>query len=458
MTNKISLHTPTYDELWYRQKLLSDTETMSYNKGYDLGFDGYDNETGCIDFPQCQWKSWYNYFIGNEPERYYAYIVCKDDNAFIGEVNLHKNNAADWYDMGIVLEAKYRGKGYAVEALKLLLNYAFHLLGAKAVHNDFEEARAAAIKTHLSARFSEYSRHDGIIELVITREQYNHEKLNDHIKENLSGDDCKTALEFISFLQAMNLQFVKDESDCWKDKIYYWVKRNDKCVCFIAVKDPDEKENRWTVWSDDIETSLLEKSSISDDLQQIAWEHIDHCGNCGSCGGGRHKVVFGKKFDNVCGCTFRFDNPTKSDLGFMKKMIVIQCERMMSFDEFIKFRNVQIRDDIHKKIINLFYTYLSSVSGDSNRLPDKIGDILNMNLSSAKAVTGCFNVSSIDDCPYENTDFYILFDNGIKIYIYGSIPNKPLVHLNSNQYVVFIVSNTVNGTVSRKENNHVYIQ
>lgn len=168
----VFLYTPTYDELWYRQKLLSDTETMSYNKGYDLGFDGYDNNTGCIDFPKNRWQSWYDYFIGNEPERYYAYIVRKEDNAFVGEVNLHKNNAADWYDMGIVLEAKYRGKGYAVEALKQLLNYAFHSLGAKAVHNNFEETRTAAVKTHLSTGFTEYARHDNITELVITRNEY----------------------------------------------------------------------------------------------------------------------------------------------------------------------------------------------------------------------------------------------------------------------------------------------
>lgn len=109
MTDKLYLYTPVYSELWYRQKLLSDPETMSYNKGYNLGFEGYDNETGCIDFPQNKWQSWYDYFIGNEPERYYAYIVREDDNAFIGEVNLHKSKNADWYEMGIVLEAKYRG-------------------------------------------------------------------------------------------------------------------------------------------------------------------------------------------------------------------------------------------------------------------------------------------------------------------------------------------------------------
>lgn len=120
-----------------------------------------------------------------------------------------------------------------------------------------------------------------------------------------------------------DLQFTKDNG-YWKDKIYYLVKQGDTCVCFISIKDPDEKDNRWTVWSDDIDGGLLKEFSLDDNLKLTACDHIDHCGNCGSCGGGRHKVIFGKEFDDVCGCTFRFDNPTDNDLKFMEKMIEIQ--------------------------------------------------------------------------------------------------------------------------------------
>jgi len=150
-------------------------------------------------------------------------------------------------------------------------------------------------------------------------------QIEDYIKENLSDDDCKIALEFTALLRANSLQLVKDEGTCWKNKTYYWVKNDDTCVCFISIKDPDEKDNRWTVWSDDINSDLLGESLITDDLKQIAWEHVDHCGSCGSCGGGRRKEIFGKEFGDVCGCTFRFDNPTENDLTFMKKMIEIQC-------------------------------------------------------------------------------------------------------------------------------------
>ena len=72
----------------------------------------------------------------------------------------------------IVLEAKYRGKGYSVIALQLLLQHVIEKMGAEAVHNDFEENRIAAAQAHLSAGFTRYRQENGILEVLITREQY----------------------------------------------------------------------------------------------------------------------------------------------------------------------------------------------------------------------------------------------------------------------------------------------
>lgn len=172
MKKRLSLHIPKFEELWYREKIMNDPETMSYNSGYDLDFEGYHKDTGCIDFPENEWREWYDYFIGQEPERFYAYIVRDADGKFLGEVNVHKSQSEPWHEMGIVLEAKYRGKGYAVEALELLLQHAFDEMGVLAVHNDFEDVRDAAVKTHLSAGFKEYKRENGLLELLITKEEW----------------------------------------------------------------------------------------------------------------------------------------------------------------------------------------------------------------------------------------------------------------------------------------------
>lgn len=170
--SRLCLHVPELNEFWYRKKLMEDPETMSYNRGYDLDFAGYDKETGCIAFPKEEWESCYNYFVGHEPERFYAYLVNTENGEFVGEVNAHKSVGHDWYDMGIVIEAKHRGKGYANEGLHLLLHHAFIDMGAIAVHNSFEKSRNAALKAHEHAGFCKYSEENGVIELAITKERF----------------------------------------------------------------------------------------------------------------------------------------------------------------------------------------------------------------------------------------------------------------------------------------------
>ena len=169
---RLYLHIPSFDELWYRQRIMSDPDTMSYNRGYELSFPGYHPDTGCIDFPESEWQEWYDWFIGQQPARYYAYIVRRQDGTFIGEVNVHRNGDAPWHEMGIVIEAKHRGKGYAVEALRLLLEHAFDEMGIEAIHNDFEDTRSAAVRAHLAAGFTEYRRDRETLELIVTRERY----------------------------------------------------------------------------------------------------------------------------------------------------------------------------------------------------------------------------------------------------------------------------------------------
>lgn len=88
-----------------------------------------------------------------------------------------------------------------------------------------------------------------------------------YISENLSCEEKQTALEFVDYLKSNNLVFFKDNCDCWKNKIYYWVKYGDECVCFIGIKDPDEPDNHWTVWSDD--SRAYEYPSVDDDVKNI---------------------------------------------------------------------------------------------------------------------------------------------------------------------------------------------
>lgn len=143
----------------------------------------------------------------------------------------------------------------------------------------------------------------------------------DYIEENLRDETKQTALGFAEFLYSSNVELIKDNG-YWKNKIYYLCKFNGEYVCFIAIKDPDEPENDWTIWSED--SNAYEDATADDSVKNAAWKYVDHCGNCGSCGGGKTKNIFGKTFDDVCGCTFRIDNANKKDLPFLKNMVQLR--------------------------------------------------------------------------------------------------------------------------------------
>ena len=152
--------------------------------------------------------------------------------------------------------------------------------------------------------------------------------IKDYILKELNKDEQKTALSFINFLESKSLVFYKDDNGYWKDKIYYWVKFKNKCICFISIEDPDEKDANWTVWSDNIQSDLSENYPIDKSLKEKSWKYIDICCNCSSCGGGKSKTIFGRHFDKVCSCTFRIDNPKNDDLEFLKFIVNIKLSEI----------------------------------------------------------------------------------------------------------------------------------
>ncbi len=149
--------------------------------------------------------------------------------------------------------------------------------------------------------------------------------IEDYIKIELKEEDQIPALEYIKFLEENDLEIRKDNGDFWKDKIYYWILYKNKCVAFIAIKDPEETAVDWTVYSDDIKEEFLLEEYITKEEKEIAFKHIDGC----RCGGGPKKM-FGEDVEWVCGTNFRFNNPTIEDLPFMKKMIKL---KMMEIDK-----------------------------------------------------------------------------------------------------------------------------
>ena len=120
----ISLYIPSLDDLWFRQKMMADPETMSYNHAWG----------GTISFPKDEWEDWYDYWIINhENKRYYRFL--RNYSGFIGEIAYHYDSERDIYVADVIVYAPYRGKGYGSIGLNLLCSAA-KKNGVKVLYDD----------------------------------------------------------------------------------------------------------------------------------------------------------------------------------------------------------------------------------------------------------------------------------------------------------------------------------
>ena len=143
----IELYTPAIDDLWFKETMLGDEETMSYNHAYG----------GRLSFPKERWKSWHDRWITNhESKRFYRYIA--DNGTFVGEVAYHFDGAEERCMADVIVYARYRGKGYGRKAL-LLLCEAARSNGIKTLYDNIAIDNPS-VALFLSCGFSEVSRTD----------------------------------------------------------------------------------------------------------------------------------------------------------------------------------------------------------------------------------------------------------------------------------------------------------
>ena len=176
--SEVYLAIPSFEELKYRKKWLMDKETMSYNAGLDLDINGYNKEDGTINMSDSDMLNWYNKWINKEPDRYYAYVYV--NNEPVGEVYYYPQD--NTYNVGILVYEKYRGKGYAYQALVELLKIAFDKNKIDELVDMIPLDRMEAIKLFKKVGFKLTDRihtekvfdMDTLVgELILTREMYN---------------------------------------------------------------------------------------------------------------------------------------------------------------------------------------------------------------------------------------------------------------------------------------------
>lgn len=176
---KIFLSVPTIKDLVYRQEWMKDPKTMSYNAGYDMDLKGYDKETGTITKTDEEMIIWYNNWVNKEPDKYFAYIYDSEITEPIGEVYYYLDNGI--HSMGIVIQDKYRGKGYSYNALLELEKVAFEKNNISELSDIIPLDRIGAIKSFKKAGFihTELEKKELVFgkesiarQLLITKEMY----------------------------------------------------------------------------------------------------------------------------------------------------------------------------------------------------------------------------------------------------------------------------------------------
>lgn len=106
----LKLITPTLEDLWFKEKLMADEETMSYNTKWG----------GTIPFPKEQWETWYDLWVRNsESDRYYRYLM-NSENEYVGEIAYHYDRQRDIYICDIIILAQYRNQGFGTEGIQKL--------------------------------------------------------------------------------------------------------------------------------------------------------------------------------------------------------------------------------------------------------------------------------------------------------------------------------------------------
>lgn len=110
----LTLYKPEYEDLWFRQTMLADEDTMSYNHAWG----------GTIDFPEERWRSWYEFWIERpEGKRYYRYLKSEDGD-FVGEIAYHYASDIRGYAADVIIYSGRRGRGYGSQGLELLCDAA----------------------------------------------------------------------------------------------------------------------------------------------------------------------------------------------------------------------------------------------------------------------------------------------------------------------------------------------
>lgn len=117
---------PKLEDLWFRESMMADIETMSYNDAWG----------GTIPFPKEDWEEWYTLWVRNPgQERYYRYLKDDVNKVFVGEISYHLDKLRNIYLCDVIIKAEFRRQGFGTQGIQLLCETA-KANGVNALYDD----------------------------------------------------------------------------------------------------------------------------------------------------------------------------------------------------------------------------------------------------------------------------------------------------------------------------------
>ena len=143
---------PELEDLWFRESMMADIETMSYNDAWG----------GTIPFPKEDWEEWYTLWVRNSrQERYYRYLKDDANKVFVGEISYHFDKLRNIYLCDVIIKAEFRRQGFGTQGIQLLCETA-KANGVKALYDDIA-ADNPSIHLFLKNGFSIEFQNDEIV-------------------------------------------------------------------------------------------------------------------------------------------------------------------------------------------------------------------------------------------------------------------------------------------------------
>lgn len=104
------------------------------------------------------------------------------------------------------------------------------------------------------------------------------------IMQELTGDEQKKTLDFVSFLRANEMEFIRGDG-YWANQYYWYVRYMGEDICYILVNGTgEEKESAplavWSETSDSSDNAWYENNLLDAHTKEIAWDNVDFCGKC----------------------------------------------------------------------------------------------------------------------------------------------------------------------------------